>query len=61
MMLAVAYVQLLKDIRKKGYDHPDINSGYKTLKNAVKLAERKNKGTSNHWEYRVVKRVEDIV
>ena len=26
MMLAVAYVQLLKDIRKKGYDHPDINS-----------------------------------
>lgn len=26
MMLAVAYVQLLKDMRKKGYDHPDINS-----------------------------------
>jgi hypothetical protein len=25
-MLAVAYVQLLKDMRNKGYDHPDINS-----------------------------------
>lgn len=26
MMLASDYVKLLKDMRKKGYDHPDINT-----------------------------------
>ena len=31
MMLASAYVQLLKDIRKKGYDHHDINSKLKSM------------------------------
>ena len=31
MMLALAYVQLLNDMRKKGYDHPDINAKYQTM------------------------------
>lgn len=38
MMLASAYVQLLKEMRQKGYDHPDINSKLKFMTpNEIKL------------------------
>jgi len=38
MMLASAYVQLLKEMREKGYDHPDINTKLKLMApNEVKL------------------------